>query len=311
MLAQLEESAERPDGELLVSALDVARSARELSCGFYYHWTWPRAEPEPVRVEWLRVRKEWHKELRERLKRSSEFMDSPLLLTKAAIRWHDGYTSIEREPDRIAVNENGEEYTVYGKETARREWPPHCRKGPYPVWDSEWWPQWREVRNSAEPQTEPVWVDDFLVRAAIEWLEEKPGLLWYEFKAFGEAVYHHSLTDPRFIFCGPGEEGNQKVLKLTGDERVIISIKAHGTGKNLQAFNRNLVANPPSDGAVSEQLLGRTHRSGQRADVVTAEYFLHTEPFRNAFSRARELSLYISRTFGAKQILADRATITF
>lgn len=294
MLANLEELAERPDGELLVSALDVARSARELSCGFYYHWTWPRGEPDPVRAEWLRVRKEWHREMRERLKRSSEFMDSPLLLTKAAIRWHDGYVSIERDEA--------------GNELARHEWPPHCRKGPYPVWDSEWWPQWKAVRGTAEPLTEPVWVDDFLVQSCVEWLREAPGLLWYEFSAFGKAV---AAAMPEAVFCGPGEEGNQRVICLTGEERCVISIKAHGTGKNLQAFSRNLVANTPSDGAVSEQLLGRTHRTGQRADEVTAEYFLHTQPFRDAMVRARELSLYISKTFGAKQILADRASILF
>ncbi len=294
MLSFLEETAERPDGEQLVDVMSVARAAKELSCGFYYRWRWPRKEPQEVIEKWLMVRKEWHKEMRERLQRSGEFMDSPLLLTKAAIRWHDGYTYIERDEE--------------GKEVCRHTIEPHSKKGPHPTWASEWWPAWREVRDTAQPETEAVWVDDFLVKRAVEWLREGPGLLWYEFKAFGEAV---AAAYPEATLCGPGEEGNQKVLHLTGKESCIMSIKAHGTGKNLQAFNRNLIANPPSDGAISEQLLGRTHRTGQVADEVTAEYFRHTEAFRNAIDKARGLSRFISNTFGAKQILADRATWLF
>lgn len=294
LLSSLEETAERPDGEQLVDVMSVASAARQLSCGFYYKWRWPRGEADPVKLEWLRVRKEWHKELRERLHHATEFMDSPLLLTKAAIRWHDGYWFIQRDEE--------------GKELERRFIPPKSKTGPYKTWNSRWWPEWKAVRHTAKPETEPVWVDDFLVKACAEWLSAKPGLMWYEFSAFAKAV---AAACPTATFCGPGDEGNEKVLRLTGKESCIISIRAHGTGKNLQVFNRNLIANPPSAGDVSEQLLGRTHRNGQTADEVTFEYFRHTKSMIAALEKARELSEFISVTFGAKQILADKATFLF
>jgi hypothetical protein len=113
------------------------------------------------------------------------------------------------------------------------------------------------------------------------------------------------------VHCGPGDEGAGAVLKLTGKERALLTIRSHGTGKNLQMFNRNLVANPPSGGAEWEQLLGRTHRQGQVADEVTVEVYRHTQPFREAIETARELSAYIQGAFGATQKLVTKATWGF
>ena len=60
-LAALEATWQRPDGEELVDVLSKARCARELSCGFYYRWRWPRSEPVAVIEKWLLARKNWHK----------------------------------------------------------------------------------------------------------------------------------------------------------------------------------------------------------------------------------------------------------
>lgn len=289
------EGWQRPDGEELFDALQVATCARQLACGFYYRWRWPRQEPTPVRQKWLDVRKEWHKELREKLKHSKEHMDSPLLLWTAAARWHDGYVVIEHDEN--------------GKEIGRREIPPRTKSGPKPVWDAEWFLEWRRVKDTAQPETEAVWLDDFVLQDAKAWLDAHPGLLWYEFSAFAEELARRNRST--FTHAGPGEDGNQRVLKLTGKERTIISIKAHGTGKNLQMFHRNLVANPPGGGDAWEQMLGRTHRSGQEADEVTVEVYRHTPEYREAVSSARDLAEYIQGTFGGTQKLASKANWGF
>lgn len=283
----------RPDGEEFVDAMSVGRCLRELSCGFFYRWRWPRGESVPVIERWLAARKEWHKELREKLKVARPHMDSPLLLAKAAIRWYDGYTHIERDEN--------------GREISRKEIPPKSTQGPLPCWPALAWPEWETVRDSAKPETEAIWLDDFLVRNAAEWLREGPGLLWYEFDAFGRAVH----AARRGVYAGPGGEGDSKVLSLVGMESVVASIRAHGTGKNLQQFSRNLVANPPSDGATWEQLLGRTHRQGQTADEVTFEVYRHSDAFQKAVEKARDLSEYIEGTFGARQRLASVASWQF
>lgn len=282
---------QRPDGEELYEALQVATCARQLACGFFYRWRWPRGEPLEVRQRWLDVRKEWHRELREKLKHSKEHMDSPLLLWNAAERWFDGYVVIERDSE--------------GREKSRKEIAPKTKSGPKPVWESEWFLEWRKVKDTAQPETEAVWIDDFMLKDAQAWLEAHAGLCWYEFSAFGDELVRRNRG--AFVHAGPGEEGNQKVLKLGGKERCVISIRAHGTGKNLQMFSRNLVAQPPGSGDAWEQMLGRTHRSGQEADEVTVEVYRHTTEFKEAVESARRLAEYIQGTFGGTQKLCSKA----
>jgi hypothetical protein len=76
-------------------------------------------------------------------------------------------------------------------------------------------------------------------------------------------------------------------------------------------FQRSLVANPPSGGSEWEQLLGRTHRQGQLDDEVTFEVYRHTQTFRDALERARDLSGYIQGSFGNTQKLVSKATWRF
>jgi hypothetical protein len=297
-LADLEATWTRPDGEELIDAMSVGRCARELSCGFYYRWRWPRKEPVEVIERWLKARKEWHKELREKLKLSRPHMDSPLLCAKAAIRWYKGYTHVERDEA--------------GNEVGRREVPPRSMAGPLPVWPSLCWPEWEEVRDSAKPETEAVWLDDFLVEDCLAWLAEGPGLLWYEFDGLAQRIRQRARGGEVVLtHAGPGDDGNRVVLGLTGGERVTASIRAHGTGKNLQQFARNLVANPPSSGSEWEQLIGRTHRQGQKEDEVSIEVYRHTDPVLKAVEKARDLSEYIEESFGATQKLASKATWRF
>lgn len=293
LLKDLDATAERPDGEQLVDAVQVAAAAKQLSCGFFYRWRWPRKEPVPVIERWLQVRKEWHKELREKLKTSRQDMDSPKLLMKAADRWLNGYTYIERD-------EHGEEKNRYKVE-------PRNNKGPLPTWQSQHWAQWKEVRPTAHPETEAVWIDPFMVEDAAAYLREGVGIAWYEFVDFGKALQQVSGCK-RF---GAGEEAGAGVLELSGTESAICSIRAHGTGKNLQQFSRALVANPPSGGADWEQLLGRHHRQGQISDQVDFEVYRHTQPFKDALDKARMLSEYIQGTFGASQKLINKATYMF
>ncbi len=299
---------ERPDGERLVTGLDMARCQRELASGFYNLWRWPRGETLPVRNRWIAVRKDWHKELSEKLKYSREFMDSPLLLTKAAIRWFDGYVHIEHDPSGHTHEEKcfenagtHDEVVICGqKESKKRiEIPPFTKNGPLPTWESATWQEWKEVRNTAEPETYAEWIDDFLAQDAAAWLTEGVGICWYEHVAFGAMVGKLS-GKPQF---GPGEEASRGILAERGERSIVASIKSHGTGKNLQPFNRNLVANLPSDGATWEQLIGRTHRTGQMADEIIFDVYQHMPVVRDALTKARGLAEHIRGTFGGSQKL--------
>ena len=220
-------------------------------------------------------------EQREKLKQSKEFLDSPLLLAKAAIRWHDGYVHIDPQTQ------------------TRYDIPPHSKNSPLPTWDSDVWPEWLAVRDSAAPETEGVWVDQWLAHDAAEWTRSGPGILWYEHDLFGRRVAE--IADRPFF--GPGADAGSRLIMERGDRGIVASIRSHGTGKNLQAFARNLVANPPSDAAAWEQLVGRSHRQGQLADEVTVEVYRHTAAMRDALSKARMYAAYIQDTMGGSQKL--------
>lgn len=281
-LKTLEKTWQRPDGEELVDALSLARCAREVSCGFFYRWKFPRGEPRALIEEWLEVRKNWHKELREKLRNGREFLDSPLLCAKAAIRWREGYGFLDGDGKRV-------------------ELPPHTKNGPLPVWDSEYFPKWEAIRHKVKPETEAVWFDESLPQKVVEWLKESPGIAWYEFGAVASKVIE--LSQPsgldNLTHLGAGEIFNERVAKLRGEEHCLASIRAHGTGKNLQMFDRSLIINPPGDGAILEQLLGRLFRRGQQSDTVNFEVFQHTEPFKKALASARNKAEYSEETLRA------------
>ena len=282
----------RPDGEELTNALDVHRCAKEISSGFFYHWIWPRGESLEVREKWLQVRKEWHCEIREKLKTAREFLDSPLLLTEAAIRWEDGYAYIRRDP--------------HGRELERAVIPPHTASGPRPTWKSATWLRWREVRDTAKPETEGVWIDEWLANDAADWCSAETGICWYEHDFFGQRVAEISCLP----IYGAGKEAAEELLRVTGDHSIIASIRANSVGKNLQMFSRNLVANLPSNGATWEQLLGRTHRQGQLADEITVDLYQHTAALVEALQKAKMQAQYIQDTIGGSQKL-NQATYTF
>jgi hypothetical protein len=197
----------RPDGEELVEALEVAQTAMQVACGFFYRWRFPRGESEDLIAEWRDKRKDWHRELRTELKgRRADGLDSPGLLRNAAERaWGVG--------------------KMAGSEGAK--------------WRSRTFRAWAEIENKVQPEPDVVWLDEYLAKAAAQWALEAPGIVWYLFSAFGRRV--EQLTKlPRF---GGGDNASAAIRQERGDRSIIASVKAHGTGKNLQSFWRSLVAN--------------------------------------------------------------------
>jgi superfamily II DNA or RNA helicase len=71
------------------------------------------------------------------------------------------------------------------------------------------------------------------------------------------------------------------------------SISAHGTGLNLQQYDKAVIIEPPGSGLRWEQLLGRLHRPGQLADEVNFYVLSHTPQLRRSFVNALEDSRYI------------------
>lgn len=272
----------RPDGEEFEDVLTKHRMLRQLSCGFWYKWDWPHGI---VDTEWLEARRAMHKRIRERLKFHTPGMDSPFLLFAAAERgrlWKEG--KLHEKPASMWLEKDGspiQEYMV-----------------------------WRNVKDRDPPPTIPVWEDDFLVNEAVQWGKESPGIIWYLHRTMGEEIAKRG----GFPLYGPGEKAGAGLIKENAQAKegrprtVVASLKAHGTGKNLQGWNRMLFVECMSNGATWEQALGRSHRQGQDANEVRADVFLHTTPMQEAFASALRQAKYIESTLGQAQKLNYAST---
>lgn len=260
-----------PDGaDELTEATEVARVKKQLSQGFYYRWNWPGGI---VDHEWMEARRNWHRVIRDILKkRAREGLDSPLLVAMAAKR-------DELRPEEIAA-----------------------------------WQAWDSVRERPAPPTVPVWINDWLILEAVKWCKERtpedPGIVWCEDVAVLDAIDVALDVDPAPVFRG-GTEDNNRIASATPAEMpyIVCSRKANDTGKNLQAYCNNLVLRPSSNATNWEQMLGRTHRDGQRADEVKVSVCLHTPELLLAWEKANEVARFIQNTQGQRQRLVIAAKL--
>jgi hypothetical protein len=160
------------------------------------------------------------------------------------------------------------------------------------------WEAWKLVKDRPVPPVEPVWIDDFAIQAALIWAKSsaEPAIIWYSHSAVGDA-----LSDTGYPLYGSGTDAGE--ADPTQHKIIICSIRAQGTGKNLQRYARSLVVEPPASGATWEQMLGRLHRPGQQSDEVNYEVFMHTAELEEAPLRAVADALYVQQTQGQRQKL--------
>lgn len=268
-LTELRKTWTRPDGEELVSALDLFRAEMEMSQGFFNRWAWPDNE---VDHEWMLARSMWHREVRAVLNRNMVGMDSPLLITRAVMR----LTGM----DRLALEGGGR---IDGISTTL------CHA----------WEQWDKQRHKPKPPTEIVWIDTFLIEDAMRWRVLHPkGIIWFGSKAVEQALR----------VCGERVYGAGEDPKIDG-KGVCLSIASFGTGFNLQPWSESLVMSWPTSGKIAEQLLARTHRQGQKADEVHYHLYAHTTAARLAVQKSKLDARYIEQSVGAKQRLLSAAWV--
>jgi hypothetical protein len=269
----------RPDGEESKEQLMGAQWARQLACGFFHRWRFPRGEPAELIKRWKDARRDWHRAIRKKLEHPREHLDTPGLVENAAKRWFAGYD------------------------------------GDLPTWAAPDYPAWAEIEDQVQPVTSTVWLDrgcpevdpipgaDFLVNDAVEWaldVSEGPGIVWCEFPELGERI----AKAAGIPWYGGGPEASRLIILEKGDRPIVASMHAHRDGKDLQyAFARNYFTSPFADGGSWEQAIGRTHRQGQRADEVIVDIAQHTEDFESAFAKARERARFIQMTDGQPQKL--------
>ena len=162
-------------------------------------------------------------------------------------------------------------------------------------WASVAYPAWAAVKHRPQPPTVAVWVDEFLWKQVFSWIRsigDKRGIIWYEHRTVGENISR---------WCGLPHYGPESDPRKAKEPVIVASLKAHGDGKNLQAFSRQLFLSLPANGTIVEQAIGRSHRHGQTDDLVEVSWFAHTDVLSEAFGSVMEDALYVEETTGHRQ----------
>lgn len=257
--------------EELVDALAKAKAASEVACGIFYKWKFPPINGIPQSrdhiKQWYACRKAWNKELRQRLLARMEHLDSPKLCEYAAER-------------------------AWGDRPKRRD---------RPEWNAKSWPAWRDIRKSVLYQPQGVRISDYLVNDAADWAVNNHGIVWYSMVEFGSWIAEKTGLA---LHTG-GPKAAKRLKEDPGDRSIIASLKSHGRGRNGLQFRyaNQLVANVPASATAWEQLLGRLHRRGQKAESVYTDVYTHTNEFRKSIAQALRRASYVQGTIGAQQKL--------
>ena len=147
---------------------------------------------------------------------------------------------------------------------------------------------WLGVRDTVTQDSEVVWIDRSLVDAALTRARSYGRcLLWYESSRAWEPV----LRAAGIPVYGAGSEPPTPNVRIAA-----LSRHVHGTGKNLQAWDTQIVLEPPSSATPWEQMLGRTHRPGQLSDEVRVDILCATWMPRSRIYSATQEAEYIEKT---------------
>ena len=146
---------------------------------------------------------------------------------------------------------------------------------------------WEKVKDNYKPRTRAVWLSKHYIDYCNKWMEDNIGIVWYEHNSFGKELDRYS-----------------KNPNLDVSRSLPLSIKKYGKSFNLQySWSNNLITSSPSSGLAYEQLLGRTHRQGQKEDQVDAKIFYHVKEVRECFKKALEEAKYLEQTTRQRQKL--------
>lgn len=139
----------------------------------------------------------------------------------------------------------------------------------------------RKRTGLLEPPSVAVWVSEQIVDECERWLAKAGnGVIWVNSIGLGELLSER-LSIPYYGAGGLDARGRH--IKEHPGGPGIASLKANGTGRNLQGFwHNNLWLCTPN-----EQALGRTHRAGQLAKVVRNWVYLGCQDHLKSFHAAR------------------------
>lgn len=258
-----------PSGDELLPS-DTWRMTRELVLGFYYKWS-----PAPPQ-DWLHARKRWRRFVRDVMETSE--MDSEMVVAR------------------------------------------ECAEGR--MFSHNLYEEWTAIRDIYTPRTIAVWLDqgplNTVIQQAQMMVKQAQGkatypLVWVEHVCVGNKLSEMTgwpYYQRQGKLSSDWYPGNREIHAEKSiddfDPRAspaIVSIAANSEGRNLQHWNSNIVVTPPSSGKTWEQLIGRTHRTGQESDEVRVMVATGHQSLHNTWTQVMADAKYVADTTGQPQKL--------
>lgn len=267
MIESVDASGIHPINGVVLEDSDKADAILQLSQGFIYHW-----DPHPPDT-WLEPRADWAKYVRAVLELHIDGFDSPAMVIAALDGTREesaGRFIREIKPEYVELENSTDEELPEAcyEETWIPPAPAQELLPPEPQIGRALLAAWRAVEPTFVPNTVTKWIDDSPLRQAVE---QAPAgtLIWTRHSAAGLRMQQLGVP----YFGGGGVDPRHGHRGRT----VALSISAHGTGKNLQDWNKNLFLVTPANPNTTEQAMGRTHRPGNKSDQVSFAFAVHTE----------------------------------
>ena len=283
-----------PDGDVIDYGMHSFKWLWELTAGFFNSLTWPTEKEiisqhlrrgkvisEKEATTLIIAAKEHNKLLQVYHKKLRIFLDdqmlpgcdTPMLVGQELTRLRDGKAPRFHLPSMLINAYNAHKDALYD--------------------------------DLPERHGKPVRLCSYKIDAAVQWCRAHApqnkgpgGLVWYHHPAVGNWL-HEKLVEAEIQHTMAGAGQNEAAYAMG----LVICSYAHATGKNLQKQSRNLVVELRREATIMEQMISRTHRSGQDADDVRADVFVSNGFDLALFNAILRDADYIQSTTGMKQRL--------
>lgn len=285
LIKQVEDEYITPGGEDIAHAIHCYKWLYELSAGFYNELFWPEV------AVFAKRRKIQESQAQEILDKAKKYEEAKALFTKELRYWLGNYSRPKLDSPLLVTGflaskgapPNGDDLLYY--------------------WELK---QRLDFEGRPERDSRAVRICPYKIDAAAAWARElkgEGGIVWIHNEEIGDWVTERMLESGLDVLHCPAG-ANDEIRDTRNAHRIVVaSIKAHGTGKNLQHFWNQFVLQWPRGAIQAEQMIARTHREGQKKDSLTVT-MSNTTSFDHAnFAACLNDALYIHQTGGGQQRL--------
>lgn len=253
---KLEEEWVTPQGDEIEHAMLVWKWNAELSGGIYNSLVWPEVG-ELVEKQGISLSAAEHL-----LKSSQEHHEATQAYHRDLRAW---FTATSHRPGLDTPMLVGRSMAVNGSKEVGEKL--------YRSWLEK---EERDFNGRLRRDSIPVRVCDYKIQEALKWAKEQSdgGIVWFSNREVGRWAYEiFQAAGLPCIFAPSGKTADDFLNSPEAAENckgkfLIASVKAHGTGKNLQFLANQFYIQLPATETNAEQAVGRTHRKGQQADEV-------------------------------------------